>query len=824
MSENTKKEKSKFNIDIEMTEEASFDEYVNNAFGENNKDDRTYSGYFNESRILPLVPLRGLTIFPFMTLPFDVGRAKSVKAIESAMEQEQEILLVTQIDSTVVEPEFRDVYKIGILAHVKQLMRVSGDMMRVLVEGIERVEIEGFEKTEPYIRAKFHECNTKNIVRDDEGMGVPRENAQIEALFRTVISLFEEYAVASGRVGQETVMSLANMDSYSQAADIMCSHLPLNTSAKQSILEEFDEEQRLFKLMEMLRSEIDISFIERDIQVKVKSNMDKAQKEYFLREQLKVIRKELGESESGESEVEELRERLEKLQAPDYVKERVDKELKRMSKLQAGSPETGVIRNYVECILELPWDVKTEESIDLPKAERILDRDHYGLDKVKERIIEYLAVKAMKNDLKGPIICLVGPPGVGKTSIAKAVAEAVNRKYVRISLGGVSDEAELRGHRKTYIGAMPGRIINALTSAGSSNPLMLFDEIDKMKSDYKGDPASAMLEIMDGEQNSTFVDHYLEIPYDLSDVMFMTTANTLDTISRPLLDRMEVIEVSGYTEDEKVQIAARHLVPKQMLAHGISQKSMTISKDAIRNIVNYYTRESGVRSLEREIATVCRKAAAEFVKEDKKRISVGTRKLEQMLGVKKYDHLEANKKPLVGVARGLAWTAVGGETLEIEVNVMDGTGKVEVTGSIGDVMKESAAAAVSYIRANMKKLKIIDEFYKTKDVHIHVPDGATPKDGPSAGITLATAVISALTGKLVRCDVAMTGEITIRGKVLAIGGLKEKSIAAHRAGIKKVIIPKANVKDLEEVPACVKEEIEFVPVDKIDDVLKHALV
>lgn len=850
MSEDIKKKNSQLNIDKEnertIEKETNLeldidldDEYVNNAFGEGIADDRkdglkfdpedeyTQGGlkiHRGPSRVLPLVPLRGLTIFPFMTLPFDVGRAKSVKAVEAAMEQDQEIILVTQIDSSVSEPNFNDVYKIGILAHVKQLMRVSGDMMRVLVEGIERVEIESFVKTEPYIRAQFHECYTDAIIRNDEGMGVPRENVQVEALFRTVISLFEEYAVASGRVGQETIMSLANMDSYSQAADVLCSHLPINTAAKQSILEELDEEQRLFKLMEMLRSEIDISFIERDIQVKVKSNMDKAQKDYFLREQLKVIRRELGESESGESEVEELRERLEKLQAPDRVKERVNKELKRMAKLQTGSPETGVIRNYVECILDLPWDVKTEESIDLPEAERILDRDHYGLEKVKERVIEYLAVKAMKNGLRGPIICLVGPPGVGKTSIAKAVAEAINRKYVRISLGGVSDEAELRGHRKTYIGAMPGRIINALIEAKSSNPLMLFDEIDKMKSDYKGDPASAMLEIMDGEQNNAFVDHYLEIPYDLSDVMFMTTANTLDTIPRPLLDRMEIIEVSGYTEEEKVQIAARHLVPKQLEAHGISQKAMSISEDAIRNIINHYTRESGVRNLEREIATVCRKAATEFVKENKKRITVGARKLTQMLGAKKYDHLAANKKPLVGVARGLAWTAVGGETLEIEVNIMDGTGKVEVTGSIGDVMKESAVAAVSYIRANMKKLKIVDEFYKTKDIHVHVPDGATPKDGPSAGITLATAIISALTDKPVRCDVAMTGEITIRGNVLAIGGLKEKSAAAHRAGINTVIIPKANIKDLEEIPDSVKNDIKFVPVENIGEVLKQTLV
>mgnify|MGYP001433752253 FL=1 len=764
---------------------------------------------------LPLLPLRGLTVFPYMILHFDVGRVKSIKALEEAMINNQLIFLVTQKDAKNDSPTVDDIYKIGTISKVKQLLKLPGDTIRVLVEGISRAEIAEFTQTEPFFMAEVVE---KIYVEDEDS------KLEIEALKRRVVSTFEEYSKYNNKISPEIVLSVMSIEDPDQLADIITSNLVLKVEQKQEILNEFQPKLRLEKLLEIIVKEIEIMQIEKDINIKVRKQMDKMQKEYYLREQLKVIQSELGDKEGITGEVEEYKRKLKEGNFGEEVEKKVLKELDRLLKMPSGSAEGAVIRTYLDWIFDLPWNKRTEEIIDLERAEAILNEDHYGLEKVKERILEHLAVRMLKNDLRGPILCLVGPPGVGKTSIAKSIARALNRNYVRMSLGGVRDEAEIRGHRRTYVGAMPGRIISALKQAGSKNPLILLDEIDKMSSDFRGDPASAMLEVLDSEQNFAFRDHYLELPFDLSDVLFLTTANTLDTIPRPLLDRMEVIHLTSYTEEEKVNIAMKYLFPKQVAEHGIKKGSVKIDEQAVRDIINCYTREAGVRDLERQIATICRKVAKKLVSSKQQSVKITSNTLEKYLGTKKYRYDKANDKDEIGIATGLAWTPVGGDTLSIEVNLMDGNGKLELTGQLGDVMKESARAAMSFIRSRAEQYMIEKDFYNKYDIHIHVPEGAIPKDGPSAGITLATAMVSALTGIPVKRNVAMTGEITLRGRVLPIGGLKEKVLAAHRAGIDTVIIPVDNKKDLEDIPEVVREKIKFVVAENMDTVLNTALL
>lgn len=763
--------------------------------------------------VLPVLPLRGLTVFPFMILHFDVGRTKSIKALEEAMINNQLIFLTTQKDAKKDSPSPDDMYKIGTISKVKQLLKLPGDTIRVLVEGVSRAQINDFVHLEPFFMAEVEEAET---LKD-------YNTAELEALKRQIISTFEDYVHLNNKISPETVVSVMSIDDPNQLSDIITSNIFLKVDEKQEILEEFDPKQRMIKLIESMIREIEIMEIEKDINTKVRKQIDKMQKEYYLREQLKAIQTELGDKEGIAGEVDEYREKLEKITLPEEVLKKVNKELDRLLKTPSGSAEVTVIRNYIDWIVELPWDKKTEEIIDLKYASDILDEDHYGLKNVKERIIEYLAVRKMKNDLRGPILCLVGPPGVGKTSIAKSIARSLNRNYVRMSLGGVKDESEIRGHRKTYVGSMPGRIIASMKQAGSLNPLVLLDEIDKMSSDYKGDPASAMLEVLDSEQNFAFRDHYLEVPYDLSDVMFLTTANNMDTIPRPLLDRLEVIQLTSYTEDEKANIAMKYLVPKQLKAHGLKKSAVKFNEKSVRDIINYYTRESGVRNLERKIATVCRKSARKLIEESKKSLSITANTLDKYLGVKKFKVDKQSTHDETGIATGLAWTPVGGDTLSIEVTVVPGKGTLELTGQLGDVMKESARAAVSYIRSKASLLGIPEDFYSTYDIHIHVPEGATPKDGPSAGITLMTAMVSALSGVPVKHTVAMTGEITLRGRVLPIGGLKEKVYAAHRMGIKTIILPLENKKDLEDIPDSVKDYLKFVFAENADTVLKTAL-
>ena len=761
-----------------------------------------------------MLPLRGLTVFPHMILTFDVGREKSIKALDEAMMNNQLIFLTTQKDAKNDSPDVDDIYNVGTISRVKQLLRLPGNTIRVLVEGLNRAEVRKYVQTEPYFIAEV----TERIVPVNRQASITDE-----ALKRKVLSTFEDYAKLNGKISSETIASISSIEDIGQLSDIIASNMQLRIEQKQAILNEFDPEIRMEKLLELLMSEIEILEVEKDISIRVRKQIDKMQREYYLREQIKAIQSELGDKDGIAGEVEEYRKKLESVKLPEEAERKVLKELERLQKMQPGSAESSVIRTYLDWIFDLPWDKKTEAMIDLKKAEAILEEDHYGLEKVKERILEYLAVLKLTNNLKGPILCLVGPPGVGKTSIAKSIARALNRNYVRMSLGGVRDEAEIRGHRRTYVGAMPGRIVNALKQAGSRNPLILLDEIDKMSSDFRGDPASAMLEVLDGEQNFAFRDHYLELPVDLSDVLFLTTANSLDTVPRPLLDRMEVIAISGYTEEEKVQIAMRYLLKKQMKAHGLRKKNLKISEETIRSIINYYTREAGVRNLEREIANVCRKAARALVSDDRKSLTITPSNIEKYLGTRRFRYDKANEKDEVGLATGLAWTPVGGDTLAIEVTIMDGSGKLELTGQLGDVMKESAMAAVSFIRSRAELLGIDKEFHRKYDIHIHVPEGATPKDGPSAGITLASAMVSALTGRAVKRNVAMTGEITLRGRVLPIGGVKEKVLAAHRAGIDTVILPMENRKDIDDIPENVRSGLKFVLVEDMDTVLNTAL-
>ncbi len=766
-------------------------------------------------QILPALPLRGITVFPHMTVHFDVGRSKSVRAIGEAMRNHQLVFLVTQTDASTEDPDENGVYKVGTIAMIRQILRLPGDALRVLVEGISRAEIANFTQTDPYFEAEVCE---KVFISDKQN------KAEAKALMRKTISVFEEYVNLNQKINPDLFSKVLEIQEISELSDIIAANITIPAEDKQVILSEFDSKVRLEKLIGCLSKEIEILNLEKDISLKVKQQIDKMQKEYYLKEQIKAIQNELGDKDGVAGEIAEYREKFNELGLPEEVATKVEKELDRLQKMQSGSAEGSVIRNYLDCIAELPWNKKTEDFIDLKKAKEVLDHDHYGLEKVKDRIIEYLAVKKMTNSLNGPILCLYGPPGVGKTSIAKSIAKAVNRNYVRLSLGGVRDEAEIRGHRKTYVGAMPGRIITAMKQAGSKNPLILLDEIDKMSSDFKGDPASAMLEVLDAEQNFAFRDHFLEVPFDLSDVMFIMTANSLDTIPRPLLDRMEIITLSSYTGEEKLNIATKYLIPKEIEKHGLKKNAISINNSVVKEIIDGYTREAGVRTLEREIATICRRVAREILENGVDRVTITNKNLEDYLGPVKVMHDKANKKNEVGIVTGLAWTAVGGEILNIEVNTMPGNGNLELTGQLGDVMKESARAGFSYIRSIADRLDIPKDFYKTMDIHIHIPEGATPKDGPSAGITMTTAVISALTGVEVKHDVAMTGEITLRGRVLPIGGLKEKVFAAFRAGIKTIIIPEDNVKDLDEIPDNIRNKIKFVPASSMETVLNTALV
>lgn len=764
---------------------------------------------------LPLIPLRGLAIFPYMVLHFDVGREKSISALEEAMLEDQLVFLAVQKDPEIDIPTKDDFYHVGTICKVKQMLKLPGNTIRVLVEGISRGKISKLTQEEPFFRADIDE-----VEYDEEAL----QDKEIEAIMRAVYDSFEEYVNIGNKVSPEILMTITDIEEPSRFVDTIAANMLLKPSQKQEILEIFNPKERLEFIYKILLEEIEVLEIEKKINMRVKKQVNKIQKEYYLREQMKAIQKELGEEADTADELSEYRSKLDKMKISKEIKEKVTKEIERLSRMSPSSAEGAIIRNYLDTFFALPWEKETKDKLEIKEAEKILNQDHFGLEKVKERILEYLAVRKLAKSMKGPILCLVGPPGVGKTSIAKSVARAMNRKFVRVSLGGVRDEAEIRGHRRTYVGAIPGRIINAMKEVKSKNPVFLFDEIDKMASDFRGDPASAMLEVLDPEQNKEFTDHYLEMPYDLSKVLFITTANSLSTIPRPLLDRMEIIEVSGYTEEEKLQISKRHLLEKQIKEHGLESDFLKISEDTLREVINKYTRESGVRNLERKIGHICRKAAKKYVENPKlKTMRVTVNNLEKFLGKPAYRYQLASEKPEVGIVTGLAWTSVGGETLTIEVTTMKGTGKLELTGQLGDVMKESAKAGMSYIRSIADKYDIDTNFHKELDIHLHIPEGAIPKDGPSAGITMATAVLSALTKIPVRSDVAMTGEVTLRGRVLPIGGLKEKSLAANRAGIKKVLLPKDNAKDLDEIPENIKKKMEFVVVESMDEVLEHAL-
>lgn len=767
------------------------------------------------SVVLPMIPLRGLSVFPNMVLHFDIGREKSINALEKSMITNQHIFLTSQKDESTDLPTPDDFYHIGTIGKIKQMLKLPGDSIRVLVEGLCRGEVEEIVSEVP-----FFQCCIRPIQDDIGAVG----DAEAEALMRTVLSDFDEYINIHQNMAPEIFASVVSIEDPGRMADMISSHLEIKLEDKQILLETLDPKERLQKLHTILLREIEILNIEQDISSKVKSQINKNQREYYLREQMRAIQEELGVSEDVEDEVSGFMEQLDALELEEKTKDKIAKEINRFSKMQPSSAEATVSRTYIETVLGLPWNEESTDNIDLNKAEEILNEDHYGLEKVKERVLEYLAVIQLSESLKGPILCLVGPPGVGKTSIAKSIARSIGREFVRMSLGGVRDEAEIRGHRRTYIGAIPGRIISSIKDAGVKNPVFLFDEVDKIGADYKGDPASALLEVLDPEQNKDFTDHYLEVPFDLSKVMFITTANTTDTIPRPLLDRMEVIEVSGYTEEEKLNIADKYLVPKQIKENGLSVGNISFSEQGIRTLINYYTRESGVRNLEREIGNLCRKVAKKYVCGDTKKVNITAKRVQELLGKKKYHYDIIKGETEVGVTTGLAWTIVGGDTLFIETTAVPGTGKLVLTGQLGDVMQESAKAGVSYIRSVAGKLKINEEFYKKCDLHIHIPEGATPKDGPSAGVTMCTAIISTLTNTPVRKDIAMTGEITLRGKVLPVGGIREKVLAAHRAGIRKVLLPKDNEADIQEIPEGVRNEMEFVLLKTVNDALKQVLV
>ncbi len=767
----------------------------------------------NKLEIMPLIPLRGTVLFPDMVLHFDVGRQKSIKALEKAMVKNQLVFLTTQKDEYVDLPTIEDYYQVGTVGKVKQMLKLPGDSIRVLVEGIARAKIVGVTSQSPFIEV--------SVARAKKPTDFEIEKAQ--AYTRTIIDAFENYVHHSGRLSPEIILALADIDDPLHFGDIISSHLSLKLEQKQELLETFDLLPRLEKIYAMLLNEIDMLEFESQLTEKVRSQINKVQKDFYLREQLKVIKRELGEEADLDEEIEEFKNKLSKLKAPKKVKEKVEKEINRFAMMSAYSAESNVVRTYLNWIFDLPWKKSSKDVLDITKARQVLDQDHYGMKDVKERVLEYLAVRKMAKNNKGPIICLVGPPGVGKTSIAKSIARALGRKFTRMSLGGMRDEAEIRGHRRTYVGAIPGRIISGIKESGTDNPVFLLDEIDKLAGDFRGDPASALLEVLDPAQNNTFMDHYLEIPFDLSKVMFLTTANSVSGIPRPLLDRMEVIEVASYTALEKLKIAERYLLPKQREEHGLTAKQFTLSNKTLSCVIDNYTREAGVRNLERQIGKLCRKAVTQIIERDLKRVTITEKQLNKYLGRPRHHDEVDREQDKVGIVTGLAWTSVGGETLEIEVTPVNGSGKLELTGQMGDVMKESAKAGFSYIRSRSQSLGLDDDFYKTMDIHIHIPEGAVPKDGPSAGITMATAITSALTGVKVKRDVAMTGEITLRGRVLAIGGLKEKALAAARANIKTIILPKANEIDIEKIPAEVRKKIEFKPVEHMDEVLELAL-
>ena len=762
---------------------------------------------------MPVLALRGLAVFPDQTVHFDVGRQKSVMALEDCMKKDQHIFLVPQKNIVDNDPDLNGLYSIGVVGKVKQVLRSQGENLRVLVTGLCRARIQELTQEEPYMVALVRSVPETEV----------QDSTRSAALRREANGLFALYSGMMEQSAQAVQLRMLGSNNTGFIADSIAQNSTMDFADKAKLLLQLNPVKRLEMAVKMLRREVEMLKLETQIQEKTKANIDQNQKDYYLREQMRAIREELGEGDDADEFANYEKEIL-KLKLSEDSEKKLLKDLDRIKKQPFGSQEAAVLRNYLDTVLELPWNKRTKERVDVAAARKILEHDHFGLEKVKERILETIAVRQMAPQMPPQIICLVGPPGVGKTSIAYSIAKALNRKMARISLGGVRDEADIRGHRKTYVGAMPGRIISALIQAGSSNPLLLLDEIDKMGSDYRGDPSAAMLEVLDGEQNGTYRDHYLEIPYDLSDVMFLTTANTLDTVPRPLLDRMEIIELGSYTDEEKLMIAKNHLIPKQLEKHGIKKSQLRITDDGIREIISCYTRESGVRKLERCFAQISRKAAMKLLEqEDAKRITVGISNLEEFLGVRKFQSEKLNAADEVGLVTGLAWTAVGGETLEVEVNVMEGSGKLELTGNLGDVMKESARAALSYIRANAQKLGVPADFYKTKDIHVHFPEGAVPKDGPSAGVTVTTAMVSALTGATVRRDVAMTGEISLRGRVMAIGGLKEKTMAALRHGIQTVIIPKDNEKDLEEIDQTVRSKLNFVAASHVDTVLETAL-
>ena len=768
----------------------------------------------NEIKSLPMVPLRGMTVMPGMVVHFDVSRARSIAAVQEAMVEEQKIFLTAQKSLDTEEPGAEDVYEIGTVGTVRQIIKLPKQIVRVLVSGETRGRLQEIEYSDPYLRAKVE-------VIEEEDADTP-EDVNTEAMERSLRDMLVEYASRNGKMSKESIAQLAEVRGLRRLVDEIAANIPLQYTDQQEILNETDLKKRYEKLAFKLVNEVQIMDIKDEIRRKVKERVDKHQREYILREQLKLIREELGE-DSTVSDAEEFEASLRKLKAPKEVKDKLQKEINRFKSSMNSPAESGVIRTYIETLLEMPWDKASKDNEDISYAKQVLEEEHYGLEQVKERILEFLAVRTLTKKGESPILCLVGPPGTGKTSIAKSLAKALKKPYVRISLGGVRDEAEIRGHRKTYVGAMPGRIANGIRTAGVKNPVMLLDEIDKVSTDYKGDTFSALLEVLDSEQNSRFRDHYLEVPLDLSEVMFITTANTLQTIPRPLLDRMEVIEITSYTENEKLHIAMEHLIPKQLERHGLTEDQLTFSRQAVWKMARNYTKEAGVRQLEREIGNVCRKAAKEILTTDRKKIAVTDRNIHRFLGKEKYTYQMANPAPEIGIVRGLAWTSVGGDTLQIEVNVMPGSGELMLTGQLGDVMKESAQTGISYIRSVSGRYGIPEDFFEKHDIHVHIPEGAVPKDGPSAGITMAAAMLSAVTGKKVRADLAMTGEITLRGRVLPIGGLKEKLLAAKSAGIRTVLIPKENRADVEELSAEITKGLEILTVENMEQVLSHAL-
>jgi ATP-dependent Lon protease len=762
---------------------------------------------------VPLLPLRDIIVFPHMVVPLFVGRQKSIKALEEAMNKQKSVLLSAQRDAKTNDPGEDDIYEIGTLGSVVQLLRLPDGTVKVLVEGKKRARVVKYLDNADYF-----------LVIAEEIEEPVEKNTEVEALIRSVNSTFENYVKLNKKIPPEMIMSVASIDDPSRLADTIVAHLGIKLEDKQGLLEIVSPSDRLEKVLGYMRSEIEILEVEKRIRTRVKKQMEKTQKEYYLNEQMRAIQKELGEKDEFKNEIQELEDKIKQKKLSEEARDKVDRELKKLKMMSPMSAEATVVRNYIDWILSLPWQEFTEDKLDINEAERVLEEDHYGLEKVKQRIVEYLAVQSLVGQIKGPILCLVGPPGVGKTSLGKSIARATGRKFIRVSLGGVRDEAEIRGHRRTYIGALPGKIIQSMRKAGSCNPVFLLDEVDKMSTDFRGDPSSALLEVLDPEQNQNFNDHYLDVDYDLSKVMFITTANSLERIPRPLQDRMEIIRIAGYTDVEKLNIAKRYLVPKQREANGLAEQNFDVSDNAVLGLIHGYTREAGVRNLERELASLCRKAAVEVLKDRNARVNVSSKNLGKFLGAARYRVGKAEKEQRIGVATGLAWTEMGGELLGTEVTVMPGKGKLIITGRLGDVMQESAQAAMSYVRSRADALRLARDFYQKVDIHIHVPEGATPKDGPSAGITMATALVSALTRIPVRNDVAMTGEVTLRGGVLPIGGLKEKVLAAHRAGVKTVLVPAENEKDIRDIPPTVLRAVQIELVEHMDQVLRKALV